>query len=219
MKRSLGAKRLTAASAVAAAMLTAVAACAPPVSSVRSATPIQNAPLTGNTTPSPVPSSAPARAATFTRPAATVQTASLSGADVGGAGRCRTEALAARVGRVKVEAGQWYAPLAFTNTSGKTCWVYGFVGLIMIDGNGDALRTRTRRDSVRPHRITLLPRASAHAGVHWTQVPGGNRPCPTSARLMIIPPDEVAHLEIPFRATVCGDGHLLVTPMAPGKHP
>ncbi|MER5643250.1 DUF4232 domain-containing protein [Streptosporangium sp. NPDC002524] len=234
MKRSIGAERLTAASAVAAAVL-AVAACAPPVSPVRSAAPTRNASFTGNAAPSSVPASAltgnvapssapgsaPARAATPARPV-TVQTAGLKGAGLkgagvgGAAGRCRTEALAARVGRVDAGAGQRYAPLVFTNTSGKTCWVYGFVGLIMIDGSGDALRTRTRRESVKPRRITLRPGASAHARLHWNQVPGGNHPCVTSARLMIIPPDEVAHLEIPFRATVCGDGRLDVTPMAPG---
>ncbi|WP_343976652.1 DUF4232 domain-containing protein, partial [Streptosporangium amethystogenes] len=109
-----------------------------------------------------------------------------------------------------------YAPLVFTNTSARACWVYGFVGLIMIDGSGDAMRTRTRRESVQPRRITLRPGASAHARLHWSEVPGGSRSCPASARLMIIPPDEVAHLEIPFKATVCDDGRLDVTPMASG---
>ncbi|MGV9771314.1 DUF4232 domain-containing protein [Streptosporangium sp. NPDC003464] len=132
-------------------------------------------------------------------------------------GRCRTEALAARIGPVDAGAGQRYAPLVVTNGSTRTCWVYGFAGLIMIDRDGDALRTRTRRENVRPHRVTLRPGAGAHARIHWTEVPsGGERRCPVSARLMIIPPDEVAHLEIPFTARVCDDGRLDITPMAPG---
>ncbi|MEV4299480.1 DUF4232 domain-containing protein [Microbispora rosea] len=131
--------------------------------------------------------------------------------------RCRTTGLRARVGRQDPGAGNRYAPLVLTNTSGKTCWVYGFVGLVLIDGRGDVLRTRTRRESVTPHRVTLRPGASAHARLHWTVVPSGHETrCPASARLMIIPPDEVAHLEVPFSATVCDDGRIDARPMAPG---
>ncbi|WP_066941024.1 DUF4232 domain-containing protein [Microtetraspora fusca] len=132
-------------------------------------------------------------------------------------GRCRTGTLRARVGTTDAGAGQRYAPLVLTNTGSRTCWVYGFVGLIMIDGSGDALRTRTRREAVQPRRVTLRPGAAAHARLHWTVVPSGTETsCPRSARLMIIPPDEVAHLEIPFTAEVCGDGKIDVRPMEPG---
>ncbi|WP_436757379.1 DUF4232 domain-containing protein [Streptosporangium sp. V21-05] len=214
MKRSIGSGRLAVTSAVAAAVLTALAACAPPGLPLGelpgNATGKASGAVLENAVPSPAPSSAP------TRPTATAVRAASLRVTNAAAARCRTEALAARIGRVDAGAGQRYAPLVFTNTSGRTCWVYGFVGLIMIDGSGDALRTRTRRESVTPRRITLRPGASAHARLHWNQVPGGSHPCVTSARLMIIPPDEVAHLEIPFRATVCGDGRLDVTPMAPG---
>ncbi|MEU6414503.1 DUF4232 domain-containing protein [Microbispora sp. NPDC046933] len=131
--------------------------------------------------------------------------------------RCRTTGLRARVGRQDAAAGNRYAPLVLANTSAKTCWVYGFVGLVLIDGRGDVLRTRTRRESVTPHRVTLRPGASAHARLHWTVVPSGPETrCPASARLMIIPPDEVAHLEVPFAATVCDDGRIDTRPMAPG---
>ncbi|MFI6740415.1 DUF4232 domain-containing protein [Nonomuraea sp. NPDC050451] len=134
--------------------------------------------------------------------------------------RCRTEALSAHLGRQDPGAGNVYAPLVLTNTSAQTCWVYGFVGLVMFDGNGDALRTRVRRENVRPHRVVLKPRASAHARLHWGMVEtGAEKRCPTSARLMIIPPDEVAHLEIPFTARVCDDGRIDVRPLAPGAHP
>ncbi|MEN3540011.1 DUF4232 domain-containing protein [Microbispora sp. ZYX-F-249] len=134
--------------------------------------------------------------------------------------RCRTTGLRAKVGRQDPAAGNRYAPLVLTNTSAKTCWVYGFVGLVLIDGRGDVLRTRTRRESVTPHRVTLRPGASAHARLHWTVVPSGHETrCPASARLMIIPPDEVAHLEVPFTATVCDDGRIDARPMAPGASP
>ncbi|WP_431931191.1 DUF4232 domain-containing protein [Nonomuraea jabiensis] len=134
--------------------------------------------------------------------------------------RCRTDALSAHLGRQDPGAGNVYAPLVLTNTSARTCWVYGFVGLVMFDGNGDALRTRVRRENVRPRRVVLKPNASAHARLHWVMVEtGAEKRCPTSARLMIIPPDEVAHLEIPFTARACDEGRIDVRPLAPGAHP
>jgi hypothetical protein len=90
----------------------------------------------------------------------------------------------------------------------------------MFDGNGDALRTRVRWEGVRPHRVVLKPKASAYARLHWGMVEtGAEKRCPTSTRLMIIPPDEVAHLEIPFTARVCDDGRIDVRPLAPGTQP
>ncbi|WP_433541467.1 DUF4232 domain-containing protein [Streptosporangium sandarakinum] len=152
------------------------------------------------------------------RPASAVPAAgaaTLSGAAA--PGRCRTGALSARVGRVDAGAGQRYAPLVFTNGSTRTCWVYGFPGLVTIDRNGDALRTRPRRENVRPQRVTLRPGASAHFRMHWTEVPSGRETtCPASARLMVIPPDETVYLTVPFSARVCDDGRIDLTPAAPG---
>ncbi|MEV7011610.1 DUF4232 domain-containing protein [Streptosporangium sp. NPDC051022] len=223
MKRNSRARRPSAVSLMTVGMLVAVAACASPAQ-----------PGTAGTAgtaarPAQRPAAAPAKAdVTRARPGAEgARTGTGAGGAVAGnaglstgrtaAVRCRTEELSARVGAEGAGAGQRYAPLVLTNTSAKDCWVYGFVGLVMFDGNGDALRTKVRRENVRPRRVTLRPGAGAHARLHWTVVRGeGDSPCPASARLMIIPPDEIAHLEIPFTATVCGDGRLDVTPMAAG---
>ncbi|GAA0409543.1 hypothetical protein GCM10009530_72450 [Microbispora corallina] len=201
MERTTSRTRL----AAAAALALVTAACA-------SAIPSAHAGAAGSARAGAVAQGAPT-ATTSGTDETTVRAASSGAA----AARCRTTGLKARVGRVDAGAGQRYAPLVLTNTSSKTCWVYGFVGLIMIDGHGDALRTRTRRESVRPHRVTLRPGASAHARLHWTEIPTGSETrCPASARLMVIPPDEVAHLEIPFTARPCDDGRIDVTPMAAG---
>ncbi|MEV4243280.1 DUF4232 domain-containing protein [Streptosporangium canum] len=214
MKRSSGAGRLTALSTVMAGVLMASAACGSPASSDRSVTPAGALPqVAGVDTRLAGPKAASANA----RLAGSTAAGSGSSGTETAVERCRTGALAARVGAVDAGAGQRYAPLVVTNRSARACWVYGFVGLIMIDRNGDALRTRTRRESVQPHRVTLRPGAGAHARLHWTEVPSGRETrCPAAARLMIIPPDEVAHLEIPFTAAVCDDGRLDITPMAPG---
>ncbi|MEU1732037.1 DUF4232 domain-containing protein [Streptosporangium sp. NPDC020145] len=198
-------RRGPATSLVTAAVLAAVTACAPPALSGTAAAPVPARP-TGP------PAGTGTQQSTGT---AVFEGASLS---TTAAGRCRTEGLRAGVGRVDAGAGQRYAPLVLTNTSAKSCWVYGFVGLVMFDAKGDALRTRVRRENVPAHRVTLRPGASAHARLHWTTVPSGRETsCPSAARLMIIPPDEVAHLEIPFAGVVCGDGRLDVTPMVSGS--
>ncbi|GAB2461008.1 DUF4232 domain-containing protein [Streptosporangium sandarakinum] len=200
MRRSNGAGSLPAFSMMVAGALMASAACG-------SATPVQR-------------SISPAgNAAGDTRPASAVPAAGAAAAlsDAAAPGRCRTGALSARVGRVDAGAGQRHAPLVLTNGSTRTCWVYGFPGLVTIDRNGDALRTRPRRENVRPQRVTLRPGASAHFRMHWTEVPSGRETtCPASARLMVIPPDETSYLTVPFSARVCDDGRIDLTPAAPG---
>ncbi|MFF0309455.1 DUF4232 domain-containing protein [Streptosporangium sp. NPDC004379] len=243
MRRSNGAGRLPALSMVVAGVLMASAACGSatpvqrngsPVGTAGDAAPIaagDAAPITaGGARPADTAPIAAGGAVTATTgdaaPAAAGEARPADAAPAAGVaalpgtaapGRCRTGALSARVGRVDAGAGQRYAPLVLTNRSSGTCRVYGFPGLVMIDRGGDALRTRPRRENVRPQGVTLRPGASAHFRMHWTEVPSGRETtCPAAARLMVIPPDETAYLTIPFTARVCGDGRIDLTPAAPG---
>ncbi|NUR85608.1 MAG: DUF4232 domain-containing protein [Nonomuraea sp.] len=129
--------------------------------------------------------------------------------------RCVTSQLQVKLGRTDAGAGNRYAPLTFTNRSSRSCSLYGYPGLIMIDKQGDALRTRVRRDAGSKHTITLKPGRSAKARLHWTVIEtGGETSCPAPYRLMVIPPDETAHLEIPFDVgQVCDTGRLDVQPI------
>jgi hypothetical protein len=141
-------------------------------------------------------------------------TASESSAHASAVGRCTTAQLKGAVGRVDAGAGQRYTTLTLTNRSGRTCWVYGYVGLIMIDGHQDAMRTRVRRQSGAAHRITLKPGAAAHAKLHWVSVrSSGEKTCPASTRALVIPPDEKAFLNIPFGARPCDFGRIDVSPL------
>ncbi|MEV7969251.1 DUF4232 domain-containing protein [Sphaerisporangium sp. NPDC088356] len=231
MKPSNDARRLALVSAVVAGVVTVSAACGPAssVSSATSATSGQEPAAPARTAASVTGAATTGSAVASRGVRAAGSSAESAGSSVGSAGsaagsaaarRCHTGSLAARVGAVGPGAGQRYAPLVLTNTSAKTCWVYGYVGLIMIDGRGDVLRTRTRRDGTPLRRITLRPGAGAYAKMHWTVVPTGRETrCPESARLIILPPDEVdAHLEIPFNAAPCDDGRIDVSPMAAGTH-
>jgi outer membrane murein-binding lipoprotein Lpp len=129
--------------------------------------------------------------------------------------RCSAARLQVGVGRVDAGAGQRHATLTFTNRSRSTCSIYGYPGLIMVDKQGDTLRTRVRRASGAKARKTLRPGGRASATLHWTVIEsGGEKSCPSAARLLVIPPDEHTYASIAFPAgQVCDDGRLDVTPV------
>jgi hypothetical protein len=119
------------------------------------------------------------------------------------------------VGRIEPAAGNRYAPLALTNVSRRTCWTRGFVGLIMIDSSKDVMATRVRRDGTAGSRVVLRPGKKAVAQLHWGAVETGTETtCPTPGRLLVIPPDERAFLDIRFKADrVCDHGLINVGPL------
>jgi hypothetical protein len=129
--------------------------------------------------------------------------------------RCSAAQLQVGVGRVDAGAGQRHESLTFTNRSRSTCSIYGYPGLVMVDKQGDTLRTRVRRASGAKARKTLRPGGRASATLHWTVIEsGGEKSCPSAARLLVIPPDEHTYASIAFPAgQVCDDGRLDVTPV------
>ncbi|MEU8325401.1 DUF4232 domain-containing protein [Nonomuraea sp. NPDC048881] len=130
--------------------------------------------------------------------------------------RCSAAQLQVRLGTIDAGAGNRNAPLVFTNSSRTACTLYGHPGLIMIDKQGDTLRTRVRRTAGPKHRVTVKPGGSARTTLHWTVVEtGAETACPSPARLLVIPPDERSYLNVPFDAgQVCDGGRLDVTPLA-----
>ncbi|MFI6177949.1 DUF4232 domain-containing protein [Nonomuraea sp. NPDC051191] len=130
--------------------------------------------------------------------------------------RCSAAQLQVRLGTIDAGAGNRNAPLVFTNSSRTTCTLYGHPGLIMIDKQGDALRTRVRRAAGTKHQVTVKPGGSASTTLHWTVVETGDEThCPSPARLLVIPPDEQSYVNVPFDAgQVCDGGRLDVKPLA-----
>ncbi|MCK2218758.1 DUF4232 domain-containing protein [Actinomadura sp. ATCC 31491] len=132
--------------------------------------------------------------------------------------QCTAGRLKAQVGRIDPAAGNRFAPLVLTNVSGRSCWTRGFVGLIMIDAHRDALTTRVRRDGPAGPRVVLAPGGRAVARLHWGAVEtGAETSCPAPSGLLVIPPDERAFLDIPFKADrVCDHGLIRVGPLKKG---
>jgi uncharacterized protein DUF4232 len=96
-------------------------------------------------------------------------------------------------------AGHIGVLLVFTNTSTRTCTMYGYPGVSFVTAeNGQQVNDPAQRDSSggAPTLVTLAPNASAHAAVRMAQ-PGNFGPAcqPVNvAGFRVYPPDETTTL-------------------------
>jgi hypothetical protein len=170
-----------------------------------------------NATPAP-PSAAP----TTPGPVAVAPTPSPTQA---GTPRCHTGDLGARFQLLNPAAGNRYAALILTNNSAHQCTVYGFPGMLQLDGNSRPMPTNVVRDGSVPQTVTLDPGGSAWSRLHWGAVPGAGEsqtgPCePQAPWIEITPPDETTQLVISWNVgPVCEQGRIDVSPFATGTGP
>ena len=162
------------------------------------------APATG-----PGTGSVPAPTASSPSTAAQPTQSGSSSTGTGGPGpsRCHTSELSASLSSGEPGAGQRYATLSLTNTSARTCTVFGYGGLQPLDAAKKQLPITLTRDTGRPVTpIRLAPGTSVGRTIHWSAVPPGAQPCPTPAYASIIPPDETSPLVIGWSlGPICGD--------------
>jgi hypothetical protein len=190
--------RIALAAAALAAVLAGVAGCA---GGSGGTTAGSAAPATGPAASSPATSD-PSGAASSTQSGP-----SSTGTSGSGPTRCHTSDLAASLAPGEPGAGQRYATLSLTNTSTRTCTVFGYGGLQPLDAAKKQLPITPTRDTGRAVTlIRLAPRTSVGRTIHWSAVPSGSQPCPTPAYASIIPPDETSPLVIGWSlGPVCGD--------------
>ncbi len=141
-----------------------------------------------------------------------------------GPARCRTSDLSAELAWVEGAAGSRYSAIVLTNRSRRSCTIYGYGGLQLLDARGRAVPTRQERDrTTRPALVVLRPGRSVHADLHWSAVaqPGDSQTgtCqPEPAYLLVTPPDETRSLRIRWNAgPVCGQGLVFQGPYAAGQ--
>ena len=140
--------------------------------------------------------------------------------------RCHTGDVSATLRALSSGAGQRYAALVLTNSSGHLCQVYGYVGMLLLDGNRQPLPTNVVRSAPpAPQVVTLMPGQAAFSQLHWTVVPGTGDAqsvqCePQPVFVEVTPPDETTQLVIPWNMeVVCLRGRIDVTPLAAGTGP
>jgi hypothetical protein len=119
--------------------------------------------------------------------------------------------------------GGVYEWLIFTNTSTRTCTLYGFPGVSYLTGpSGQQVNEPARRNnSVTPHRVTLAPGQGAHAQVrtgHPQAYPDTCKPVAVAGYRVYLP-DETTPVFVPAPTQQCstiGVNSMLVDPIAPG---
>ncbi|MEV6961140.1 DUF4232 domain-containing protein [Streptomyces sp. NPDC051207] len=157
-------------------------------------TPSRTAP--GDTTASSAKSASPSG------PASRPTSKSAPGAaDSAGRSRCHTSELRASVGRVEPGAGQRNFPIVLTNTSSRTCTVYGYPGAAFVDADGRQLGPDPKRSpGFRPTTVTLAPGGTAWAGLSFASPETSGARTATPAALLVTPPDERTSLKVPWTA-------------------
>jgi hypothetical protein len=114
--------------------------------------------------------------------------------------RCHTSQLSASVGRVDPGAGQRNFPVVLTNTSSRTCTLYGYPGAAFVDASGRQLGPDPKRSSGTPETVTLTPGKSGWAGLRFASPEISGARTATPAALLVTPPDERDSLEVKWTA-------------------
>lgn len=140
------------------------------------------------------------------------------------ASRCRTSEV--RVTRQTPPAGgaagNIYDWLVFTNTSSRTCTLYGFPGVSYLTGpTGQQVNQPARRTNVTPKHVALNPQQTAHATVHTAQpgnFPDTCKPVQVAGYRVYLP-DETTAVFVPAPSQQCSaDGVNVadISPIQPG---
>jgi hypothetical protein len=142
-----------------------------------------------------------------------------------GPGTCQTSSLAAAISPPDAGAGQRHSVLVFTNNSGATCTMQGYVGLQLLYQDGGTVPTNVVRQSGPNTLVTLAPGAQAYTTLQWGVIPSGNEPqngpCePTAAQIQITSPNATTFLLQPWpNGPVCQQGTFNTVPVAAGGGP
>lgn len=155
--------------------------------------------------------------------------------------RCHPAELQVALLRTTGAAGHGIADLEFRTTSTQPCYLYGYVGMAMLDSAGRQLPTNLVRDHVTPVLTVVLEPGSpalgagsfghAHFGFEWVSncdISGTHVTPIVPSSLEITPPDETRPLVIsthPATGSVIAvcpaqetPGTLHTKPVEPGQH-
>ena len=129
-----------------------------------------------------------------------------------GVAQCHTADLSAQLKPGSPGAGQRYATVVLTDTSGHTCTVGGYGGLGLLGSPGQGVPTDLRRvASPAPTSVTLAPGGSVRSLLHWTVIAAADESAaacePTAATVVVTPPNQTTALLRPWTSgPVCQHG-------------
>lgn len=167
--------------------------------------------------------SSPGRSTSTTAAAPTVPAPSSSSTSTAagtGLSHCQPADLAGAVLGSQGAAGTIELTISLRNATAAACALEGYPGMQLIDAAGTQLPTHVvpggtlSFDNFPKAPVTIGPGQSAYFNVGYSDVPaGGETTCPTSASLWVTPPDDVEHLVVAARLTVCNGGTLTTSPV------
>ncbi len=132
--------------------------------------------------------------------------------------RCRIGELSLSLGTPSPGAGQIYIPLVLRNSGSRTCTVFGYPGVSLLDASSNQIgQPATREPTNTPTTITLTPGSSASSALHTiNEGISTTSPCLVpSTQVRVYPPDETQPIVFPGVIRVCG-GVFSVTALVPG---
>jgi uncharacterized protein DUF4232 len=150
------------------------------------------------------------------QPTTTPPTTTATSTTTTGAGtKCKAADLKGSMSSPNAGAGNRYADLVVTNTSGRPCTIYGYGGLQLIGADGRPTPTDlARTPDPGPTLVTLRPGGTAAKTLHWGVIPSGDEPVtgpcePASTGARVIPPDDTKAFMVTFAfGSVCAGGHV-----------
>ena len=110
--------------------------------------------------------------------------------------------------QVNGAAGTSYYPLEFTNTSGRTCSLYGYPGVSALSRTGRQLGSPASWGSLSgAHRVILAPGATAHTILAYhaaaVDTAPGCDPVSTTLELRVYPPGQHLATDAAFGLEAC----------------
>ena len=165
---------------------------------------------TGTSAASAPPSTPPASSAPATTPGAS-QPATQPGATASaGVAGCTTSGLKVKVDTSQggAAAGSTYVPINFTNTTSRTCTLFGYPGVSFVTSvPGRELGRPAKRNPTDPATtVTVAPGAVAHATLQVAQAenydPSECKPV-TAHWLRVYPPNQFGAIYTKYTAQVC----------------
>jgi len=128
---------------------------------------------------------------------------------------CTADVLTGTIQPQNGSAGNRVAVLVVTNKSDKTCTLWGYGGVELMDTAKNTIPTVADRNlDPKPALVTLAPGFTAAKNLHWGVLPIGDEPTDgpcqaASTGIRVLPPDETARFEVAFEfGSVCDHGRI-----------
>lgn len=111
---------------------------------------------------------------------------------------CNADELSLALGEGSGAAGTVYYPITFTNTGDRTCTLYGYPGVSLVNDNGNRIGEPAEREEAEEATITLAPGQAAQSTVgvpNSDNFPAGE--CKDGAtKLRVYPPNDTGYLSV-----------------------